>query len=498
MAEPSTEGRSPRVRLAIVAGILVAWLASAGLAWFDVASGEQRSREEAEQSLSGLAEIVNALFLAEEGRIDGELARLRTELRAQGAWSEQGAFEVDAADAAQPGDRAAIDGRRLEASLRRALTRVDAFSSLEVVVAGHDGLRILGVERDEEGRARRIDWAPQEREGVAKAHWYAGEVGRAVESAGRRVERGEVAFEGVLERPTARAVIGLHEPGQLVQGALVAAIDLTDLSARLADVVPIDHRMTLLSVEGRPLDPATRDQSTLDRLAALATRVFGDASGGKRIFEADGALVLGRPLVRADAGVATTLALLEVEAPPRGAAAWLAGFWPIVLTLFTGVAGLAVVFVLRSSGPRAAAGSAQASSGLAPSPPDGEHVSIDVVRETIELRDWLADILGCLEREAASRGLAVDLRCEKSIPPVFESDPGWLGGLVVAMGREALDATPEEKILVEVHEEAGGALRVEVDAGSVELRPIAGMNAVATEVGGRFEVGGGGRLALIL
>ena len=129
---------------------------------------------------------------------------------------------------------------------------------------------------------------------------------------------------------------------------------------------------------------------------------------------------------------------------------------------------------------------------------EGAAATLDLTSENVPLREWLADIRGCLEREAATRGLAVDVRCEKSLPTAFESDPGWLGGLVVAMGREALDATAEERILVEVLEDVGEALRVEVDAGDVTLRPVAGMNEVATGVGGRLESGTAGRLALIV
>lgn len=492
LAEASTEARPRSVRLAIAGGLFFAWLATLGLAWLDVTRREATSRDRSEQSLTALAGVVSALYESEEERIDGELARLRAELRAQGTWAEPGAFDLDEeTEAARPGDRASIEGHRLEASLRRALTGVDGFSALEVVVADHDGLRILGVERDEEGRARRIEWSPGAREGVAKAHWYAGEVRRAVESAGRRVERGEVAFEGVLERPVVRAVVGLHDAGQLVQGALVAAIDLTDLSDRLAGIVPVDQRMTLLSVEGRPLDPTTGDRATLDRLATLTKRIFAETDG-QGVFEADGALVLGRPLVRAKGGVATTLAVLEVQAPPRGAAAWLAGLWPAVLGLFTVVAGVALVFVLRR--PVAA----EAASRPQPAPVAATAPALDLTSEPVPLREWLADIRGCLEREAATRGLAVDVRCEKSMPAEFESDPGWLGGLVVAMGREALDATAEGRIVVEVFEDAGEALRVEVDAGDVPLQSVAGMNEVATGVGGRLEAGAAGRLALIV
>ncbi|MEM9174920.1 MAG: hypothetical protein AAGC67_06775 [Myxococcota bacterium] len=497
MAEAPTKVRASRAHPSIAAGIVVAWLASGGLAWFDVKETERTRRVRAEEALASLAEGVNALYLAEEARIDGELSRLRTELRAQGAWAEPGAFEIDAAETAPPGDRGAIDGRRLTSTLRKALTSVDAFSKLEVVVAGHEGLRILGVARDEEGRARRIDWAPDEREGVAKADWYASEVAQAIESAGRRVERGEITFEGVIERPVARAAVGVHDRGQLVQGALVASIDLTDLSARLATVVPPAQRMTLLSTEGRPLDPGARDEQSLARLGTLAARIFGEPDG-TTIFEADGALVLGRPLVRAEGGIATTLALLETPAPPTGAAAWLEGFWPIVLGLFTAVAGIALVFLFRA--PTAGTGPASEAARRARSTSETETASdagLDLTPEVVALRDWLADIRGCLEREAATRGLAVGLRCEKSMPPEFESDPGWLGGLVVAMGREALDATADEKVLVEVLEEAGDTLRVEVDAGGVALRPIAGMHEVARNIGGRLEADRG-RLSLVV
>ncbi|MGB0622036.1 MAG: hypothetical protein ACPGVZ_21420 [Myxococcota bacterium] len=496
MAEPSTQGRALGVRFAIALGVVLLWAGTAGLAWFDVTSSEARQRDAAERDLVALADVVNALFLGEEARIDGELARLRTELRAQDAWAEPGAFEADAPDTttdATPGDRDSIDGRRLKAALRRALTHIDAFASIEVVVAGHDGLRLVGVDRDEEGRARGSDWGPAERDGIAKAYWYAGEVSSAVESAGRRVERGEISFEGVVERPVIRAAVGLHEPGDLVQGVLVAAIDLTELSARIAEVIPTDQRMTLLSAEGRPLDPGARDQATLERLRALTTRVFGEPDG-MQVFEADGALVLGRPLVRADGGVATTLALLEVEAPLTGAAAWLAGLWPVVLALFTLVAGCAVFFIFRAP----ASGSNRARTSDSSGAGEGLEPAIELVSEKIDLRDWLGDIRGCLEREAATRGLAIDLRCEKSMPPEFESDPGWLGALVVAMGREALDATAEEKVLVEVLEDAGDTLRVQVEAGGVELRPIAGMNEVALGFGGRFEARAAGRLVLIV
>ena len=123
---------------------------------------------------------------------------------------------------------------------------------------------------------------------------------------------------------------------------------------------------------------------------------------------------------------------------------------------------------------------------------------IEVRAEDVAIREWLSDVRGCLEREAATRGLALDLRCERSLPDDVRSDPAWLGGLVVAMGREALDATADERVLVEVLEEADDALRFEVDAGGTSLVPVGGMQEVAACLGGRLESGRAGRLALVL
>ena len=122
----------------------------------------------------------------------------------------------------------------------------------------------------------------------------------------------------------------------------------------------------------------------------------------------------------------------------------------------------------------------------------------DIQREPIVLREWLADVRGCLEREAATRGLAVDLRCERGLPDDLRADPGWLGGLLVAMGREALDATAADKVSLEVLEGADDALRFELDAAGSSLAPVAGMRQIATSLGGHLESGDAGRLTLVL
>jgi len=127
-----------------------------------------------------------------------------------------------------------------------------------------------------------------------------------------------------------------------------------------------------------------------------------------------------------------------------------------------------------------------------------EASGIALENQAILIREWLSDIRGCLEREAATRGLRFDLRCERSLPEDIRSDPGWLGGLVVAMGREALDATEGEGVVVEVREAAGDSLHVEFDAGGASLVPVGGMQEVATQMGARLERGEAGRIALVL
>ena len=105
---------------------------------------------------------------------------------------------------------------------------------------------------------------------------------------------------------------------------------------------------------------------------------------------------------------------------------------------------------------------------------------------------------GCLEREAATRGLGFALRCERSLPDEELADPAWLGGLLVAMGREALDAAAEDRVCFEVREEAGETLRFELDTGGAELHASGGMHAAAARLGARLEAGRAGLLALVV
>ena len=170
------------------------------------------------------------------------------------------------------------------------------------------------------------------------------------------------------------------------------------------------------------------------------------------------------------------------------------------------VAGIGVRSLVAESGQGLARNERRASSGAAAqqlksriqSEQDVRDDSAAMARSRFVLREWLSDVRGCLEREAATRGLSLDLRCERALPEELESDPGWLGGLIVAMGREALDATADQKIVLEVADDAGETIRFEVDAGSVELTPLDAMERLAKEIGASFERGRPRRLALVV
>ena len=500
--EIKPSSRWGRAGLALL--VLAVWMGTGGWAYFDIETRSEQSRVSTIERLEGVARVANLLFLAEESRVDGQLERLRTELRAQDVWANPSKVEPERG-------REEIDRRRLDGLMRRGLSDADSLSTLELIVAGHDGLFAHGFER--EGQAIRMtERAPAERVGIAKALWYADEVQRGVASSGRRVERGEVSFEAegvgddaevdaATERPLLRAAIGLHEPGELVQGVLVASIDLTRVARQLSGLANTAERVTLSSADGRPLDPSRATESEGSRWVDLTGRVLG-SEFPPDAFVADGRIVLGRLLSHVDGSVTDLVVLIEADAPSIGVAAWLETAWPFALAGLSLVSPLAIGLLLRKRDAGGLVG-AQSNSTVTDRARnhDGVGVGADpiiVSPEAFALRAWLSDIRGCLEREAATRGLSLDLRCERSLPEAATSDPAWLGGLLVAMGREALDATSGERVVFEVIEDEGDTLRFEVDAGGVELCPVRGMREVAASVGGRLESAREGRLALVV
>ena len=325
-------------------------------------------------------------------------------------------------------------------------------SLIEVVVAGHDGLRILGVDRDEEGRADRIGVLPNAtgspRPTGTTARCRAPSTPRdGVSSAGRSASRrGRAPCHPRRGGPRAR---------RPVQGVLVAAIDLTDLAARIAEVIPTDQRMTLLSAEVA-LDPGARDEATLERLIALI-----------RLEERDGVLKRMGPSCSAGRWSAPTAWL-----PPLRCSRWKSASAP-------------------QPGSRASGRSCSRSSPwVAPSfrlPRAGRpnrartSDSSGAARPGTCHRTGLREICGTgsdmrLPERRPEPADSPSICGAKSMPPEFESiRAGSVGGR--RHGAEAL-APAEEKVLVEALEAPGYAARPG-GGRRVEVRPIAGMNEVA-------------------
>jgi len=484
--------RPGRGRLALIAIVLLAWLGLAGWAALDVGRQAERTRETRVESLESVARTANLLFQSEEDAIDGVLSRLRLEFRAQGAWNPDqpsAPIEGKTAPAVVP-----IDERRLRGLMHRAIADSELLGALDLVIAGHDGLSIRRVERDGT-KSRSREWSEKEREANAKALWYAEEVRRAVTSRGRRIERGELVFEGEIPRPLLRVAVGLHEASEVVQAVVVGSVDLSRLATRMAVLSPANGRVTLVNAEGRALDPARAEGDVARGLIDLAMRI-GSSETPSDVFEAGPRLVLGTPLANRNGGASELLLISEVDAPASGWAAWRTTPWPAALVVVSFMAVLALAGLIRSKSFAGAAIRTATTDDM--ETVDVEQDGTAAPSETFLLREWLADIRGCLERDAASRGLSLDLRCERAMPDRVVSDSAWLGGLVLAMGREALDAAAEDRVLLEVFEDAGETLRFEVDAGGASLAPIGGMSQAANRVGGRLETMPEGRLALVV
>ncbi len=493
------------------------------------------------QSLEDLGKLTQQLFLAEEEELDSLLIRIRSDLRADGNWAAQAAplskrapslnaseeispkqFEVQLG-AAVTGDR----WRMVRADLKRGLSGRADLRGLELVVADQAGLTAVRVVRTRDGVSEEFD-DPRADKGIAKSIWYADEVRRAVAANGRRLERGTFSTSGVgeSERTIIRVALGLHAPSELVQGVLVATVDVAPVADSLAALAGTGIDSRILSLDGRALSSSKRvspptgteseaiTQTGPERDVSLASRISAQETR-EGAFEADQYLVSGFPLLRSDGGLSESIVLMETRLPPADLMAQASTPWGIGLIALTIFSGLAIVFLIRRGSVKDSAsqenstapdtktrsleaGATDAEEALAePSPATGEPLAA-LARQSIVLRDWLGDVRGCLERDAATRGLSLNLKCERSLPQLIEQDPAWLGGLLIAMGQEALDATSEERVIVRVREDAHEVLRFEVDAGPIELKPVEGMVALGNELGGHFESGRDGGLAFLM
>ncbi len=442
-------------------------------------------------------ELSRTLHAASSARHAGRLERLAVELRAQDLWTDP--------DLASDG-RLAVGGegeptetsrraRRLRSVLRRSLEGWNRALAIELVVAGHDGLWSVRLERDAALPAR----AMRTPEGHAKALWYADEVQRAVGAQGRRVAWGPIGWEPSdgSDPPVAssRAALALHQGGGLIQGAVLVTLDENARTAGIASHGG-DVTLSLWTPDGRPIGGAggtpgaANDPSIAEAIAAVVAGERGpDAIGSD-----DSRWRNGLALAASETEVASVVVLAETEPPPHGLARWWASGRPVGL----GLLAVAVLAALRASTRPAEPQTVHYELIQEPAH-DPEIEPAEIVRSSFALRDWLSDVRGCLERDAATRGLGLDLRCAASLPPDLESDPGWLGGLLVAMGREALDATPDSRIRLDVREdEDADTIRFEVDAGGIPLSPVRGMPDVAERLGVRFETSGGRGIALIV
>ena len=486
--------KTKRIMAVVFLGLIV--VSAGALAVRDIELRSETEHAAKSEAIRELSNLANMLFLADAAHVDSLVARLRIELRAQDLWADSGT--VDALGLSGDG-RNEIDARRLHGILRRSLMANEDVRALELVVAGHDGLSTFRLDQGAASEPREV-LDPRVQEGFAKALWYSDEVRRSVVSSGRRVERGDLTLEqlGDAEHPILRVAIGLHEPGELVQGAIVALIDVGVFARRLETASTADGRIALLMADGRALSSQSVVIEVESRNAALAARVLG-AAELPEVFSADGRLIYGLPMAHADGTRANLLVLVEATAPAFGLAAWLATPWPLALTLLALTLAVALWALWAFGGGVAPLEQTKVTPKTSADVADsGAASEIEIASEAFALRDWLSDVRGCLERDAATRGLALEMRCERSLPSELKSDPGWLGGLLVAIGREALDATSGEGVRLDVMEDAGDTLRFELEANGLAFSPVHGMQEVAEKMDGHFDTSGEGRVALIL
>jgi hypothetical protein len=501
----------PRRLACVVAVVLVATL---GLAGFDLLRDRRHALTTGDASLRDLARVSEALWSADEARIQALLARLRIELRSDARWT------ATRTQGNVPSDPVAI--RSTRTLLRRALEGTPEIRSIDLVVAGQEGLSSLRVSPDSEGEAASASGsADLDRDLLVKALWYSDEVQRAVEARGRRVSRGELTIDSVdgAPRPAVRTAIALHDGDETVQGALVATIELGPLGTRLASLASPDTRFTLVAPDGTHIgdspNPPTGAFAAPEKESAESD---ADAAPVARAIRASAGLrSLLAPAPDEGGGAPSVYFWIERDAPASLLVAFLRGPWLLAVVALGALFGSLLAWdraLQRAGGvapggmamrtvPRASAGvgARDALAALEIAEPvattaDGDDAPIR--RERFVLRDWLADVRGCLEREAATRGLTLDLRCETTLPREIEQDPLWLGGLLVSLGREALDSTRASRVALEVTGVDAAGLRFEIDAGPSDLEAVAGMTVLAARLGARLDEARAGRLAIVV
>lgn len=491
----------------------------AALATLDLRSERARSIESGDAAIRALARVAAALREADEARIHALLARLRIELRSNGLWT--GLEPVG-----ESGSAAAVAAaRQRDTLLRRAIEGSDDVRTIELVVAGPKGLVSASVGSEGGSGVAQISLAEADADPAAraKARWYSPVVQEAARANGRRVARGSaVRASGPSgDAATIEVVLAMHDAEDLVQGVLIATIELAPLANRLGGLASAATRFALVLPDGSSIAPSLHaPRGSITALLGPDGQISGEAA---EIVEGDGLRSLLEPVPMVEADGVELGFWLERDAPlPFGQAAmrspWLATLFALTLltlTLFRWdrdratrglAAGAAACVPVTRPAPvetRAAEPSASrqveapGSAARNLEAPAADPEPLPVRHERFVLREWLADVRGCLEREAATRGLTLDLRCERALPREIEQDPLWLGGLLVSLGREALDATNSTRVALEVTGEGSDRLRFEIDAGDTDLAGAAGMGVLAVRLGATIEATRRGRIAIV-
>lgn len=495
------------------------------LAGLDLRAERRRAIESGDAAMWELARVAEALREADESRIHALLARLRIELRSSGLWT---AVEPAGEDRTAAAVAAA---RQRDNLLRRAIEGSDDVRMVELVVAGPKGLVSAAV--GAEGAAAIGGVVPADTDtdaaaqadARAKARWFSAVVQAAVEANGQRLARGSIlhAEEGGGDDAAVEVVLAVHDAEDLIQGVLIATIELEPLARRLGSLASSTTRFALVLADGTSIAPSPNaPRGSIEALRAGAAPVPGEAEA---IVEGEGVRSLLMPLSNREGDPIELAYWLERDAPLALAPAALRSPWSVALIALALLTGTLLAWNRdrgrssaapvpaakpaarpREEAPMRVAAAPIASGSIEPEPVQGEGEAtgadadpLPVVRpERFVLREWLADVRGCLEREAATRGLTLVLRCERALPREVEQDPLWLGGLLVSLGREALDATSSSRVALEVTDEGGDRLRFELDAGDTELASATGMRVIAGRLGATLEGPGRGRIAVVV
>lgn len=465
------------------------------------------------------AERARAVFREDDGR----LSRLRLEIRSEIPWSadhlaRDGVLWIDPEASRFPGE---TDARRLHGLLRRALDDWPSAHALELLVAAEDGIWTHRVERRRDG-----GMAEPVAKRTPQTLWYAPSVQKAIAAAGRLTAAGEIRWEpsqpdAKAEQPIGRRSIALQNPGAVTQGVLVASLEgrqwATSLAATGSESVQID----LQTGDGRSLrdgtTPRTEDASPTE---ATASVVATDSSTPDGTESASESAPVGASIVRSGEAYEIIQPLThnaaegesnDLQAPLRivgrasiPAQGWLAWWQSDFRWGAAALLCLVALYeairrwsegqrVVRYEAIQTAAGKlGSGTQAEADDPEDQPHLEA----ATFSLRDWLSDLRSCLERDAAEQERQLTMRCERAAAEEIASDAVQLGGLLVALGREALARTTGDGVAMEVSEEAGAGIRIEIAAGETTIRPAPAVRKLAASLGAHFVPCEAGRVAL--